>query len=391
MQQETKNEVMRKETIRLIYIIMCMTTAVTGCRRPVVQEGINMHRTTGTDGKTTTGEQFDIEIMNSYTPVKDQGLSPVCWAYAMLSAIETEHIMRGDSVHLSVKYAVRSMLEDNYRRCYLSHGAYDVTMRGTAGTLLGLLERHGVVPYDAYHDYGNGTDMTRHAEAYAEDSMTDNVDVTARKVERLAHKAIRTRAGLNRFDSRLKDIIDEALGPAPKRVFMLGAEYTPEEFARSVCAPGEYVALTSFTHHPFYTDFALEVPDNYEQRLFHNVPLDTLMAAIERAVRNGHGVCWEGDVSEEGFSFAEGTATLPSSAGTSQESRQRAFERFETTDDHCMAIVGIARDSRNRMFYIMKNSWGTDNPFGGMMYVSEDYVRMKTVAVYLSEEGRGKN
>lgn len=358
-----------------------MTTAVTGCRRTVAPERINMHRTTGADDKTTPGEQFDIEIMNSYTPVKEQGLSPVCWVYAMLSAIETEHIMRGDSVHLSVKYAVRSMLEDNYRRCYLSHGACSVNMRGTAGTLLSLLERHGIVPYDAYHDYENGIG---HAITDHEDSMTDNVDVTARKAERLAHKAIRTRAGLNRFDSRLKDIIDEALGPAPQRVFMLGAEYTPGEFARSVCAPGEYVALTSFTHHPFYTDFALEVPDNYEHRLFHNVPLDTLMAAIERAVRNGHGVCWEGDVSEEGFSFAEGTATLPSSADISQKSRQHAFERFETTDDHCMAIVGIARDSRNRLFYVMKNSWGTDNPFDGMMYVSEDYVRMKTVAVYLS-------
>lgn len=316
--------------------------------------------------KPRGGKAFTVEVMNGYTPVKTQGHSTLCWAYAMLAAIETEHIMRGDSVHLSVKYAARGLLDDNFRRAYLSTGRTRMYTRGTALTLMSIMERHGMVAYDAYRNE-SGFDL----------SVLNN------KMKRIAHTAVRTRAGLRHYRKMAEEVMDETLGPAPQRVFMLGAEYTPGEFARSVCAPDEYMALTSFTHHPFYTDFALEVPDNWEQNQFYNVPVDTLMTRMERAVRQGRGVCWEGDTSEAGFSFADGTADVRPGTDISQEARQAAFERFETTDDHCMAVVGLARDSGRRLFYIMKNSWGTDNPYGGLMYVSADYVRMKTVAVIM--------
>ena len=347
--------------IRVVLYIMCVAVAaaVALCVDRGVAEGGRL--------ADDTAVVFTDEVVNGYTPVKNQGNSTLCWAYGMLAAIETEHIMRGDSVHLSVKYAARCLLEDNARRCYLSRDTATVSMRGMGGTLLGVMERHGMVAYDAYRDKADV-----------------DFSVLERKVERAARKAANTWMGLRRLDGYVADIIDGSLGTASKRVFMYGAEYTPGEFARSVCAPGEYIGLTSFTHHPFYTHFALEVPDNTGHYELYNVPIDTLMAAVERAVRTGHGVCWEGDTSEPGFSFRRGTAMMPPSADTSQEARQRAFERFETTDDHCMAIVGLARDSRGRRFYIMKNSWGTDNPYGGLMYVSEDYVRMKTVGVYMS-------
>lgn len=310
---------------------------------------------------------FTVEVMNGYTPVKTQGHSTLCWAYAMLAAIETEHIMRGDSVHLSVKYAARALLDDNFVRAYLSAGRTKMRTRGTAQTLLNIMERHGMVAYDAYRDDGDV-----------------DISVLNNKVRRIARTAVNTKAGLRRFRKTADEVMDETLGPAPKRVFMLGAEYTPGEFARSVCAPDEYMALTSFTHHPFYNSFALEVPDNWEMSRMFNVPVDTLMARMERAVRRGHGVCWEGDTSERGFSFARGTADIPPGTALTQEARQKAFERFETTDDHCMAIVGLAHDASGRLFYVMKNSWGTDNPYGGLMYLSADYVRMKTVAVFMT-------
>ena len=184
-------------------------------------------------------------------------------------------------------------------------------------------------------------------------------------------------------ERQLGAMLDETMGPVPARVFMLGAEYTPQEFARSVCAPGEYVALTSFTHHPFYADFALEVADNSGREPFFNVPIDTLMTRLERAVRAGRGVCWEGDVTEPGFSFGRGVARLPEGEATGQADRQAAFERFLTTDDHCMAVVGLARDARGELFFIMKNSWGTGNPYGGLVYMAESYLRLKTVAVVM--------
>lgn len=312
------------------------------------------------------GERFTVEVMNAFTPVKDQGRCDGCWAYAMLAAIETEHIMRGDSVHLSVAYALRSAVDAGFGRCYLSGGAVGVTTRGTAADLISTIGDCGIVTYDAYR----GRDASAPV-------------VAARKAGRMALSAVRLRMGLGAARARLGRLLDEEFGPAPARVFMLGAEYTPQEFARSVCAPGEYVALTSFTHHPFYTDFALEVPDNVARRLFRNVPVDTLMARMERAVRAGRGVCWEGDVSEPGFSFARGVARLPQGTPAGQADRQRAFERFDTTDDHCMAVVGLARDAGGRLFYVMKNSWGTANPYGGLVYVAEDYVRLKTVAVVM--------
>ena len=198
---------------------------------------------------------------------------------------------------------------------------------------------------------------------------------------RLAAAEASRRSGLRRGKLKLRRLLDETFGPEPRAVYMLGARYTPQEFARSVCAPGEWVALTSFTHHPFYTDIDLELADNHGRERFSNVPIDTLMACMERAVRAGRGVCWEGDVSEPGFSFGRGVALLPAGTPTGQADRQVAFERFATTDDHCMAVVGLARDARGRLFYIMKNSWGTSNPYGGLMYVAEDYVRLKTIAV----------
>lgn len=335
-----------------------VTVAMTLC--------LNRGNTDGNETWNDTEETFTTEVMNGYTPIKNQRQNPLCWAYAMLAAIETEHIMRGDSVNLSVKYAVHCLLMERVRYCYISHGADTVSVRGTGGTLLDVMERHGIVPYDAYRD-------------------ADDADITvlARKVEHAARKNANMRTGLNKLETDVNAIANETLGTPPRRVFMYGAEYTPGKFARSVCAPDEYIGITSFTHHPFYTRFALEVPDNKERHELYNVPIDTLMATVEHAVRAGHGVCWEGDMSEPGFSFERGTAILPPSTDTSQDARQRAFERFETTDDHCMAIVGLARDTRGHLFYIMKNSWGTDNPYGGLMYVSEDYVRMKTTGVYL--------
>lgn len=317
--------------------------------------------------KKAYGEQFTVDVLNKYTPVKNQKDNPVCWAYAMLAAIETEHIMRGDSVNLSVDYAVRAALEESYNYSYLSRGARPVSMRGTSMRLIDLIMARGIVAYDAYRCHDDVS-----------------VPVIARKVERIALSAANSGAGLERGRRLADQLLDESLGYKPQRVFMLGAEYTPQEFARSVCAPDEYVTLTSFTHHPFFTSFELEVPDNVSHDLFYNVPIDTLMERMVSAVRGGRGVCWEGDISEPGFSFKLGVARLPERTKVTQASRQRDFERFATTDDHCMAVVGLAHDSRGRRFFIMKNSWGTANPYGGLMYVAEDYVRLKTVAVVMS-------
>lgn len=223
-------------------------------------------------------KHFTHDVLNRMTPIKDQGESQTCWVYAMLAAIETEHLSWGDSVNLSPAY-IEKKLE--------SEPAAPESKRGMGATLIRLIHKHGIVAYDAMR----------------------TVDT-----------------------------------PAPRWVFMLGAEYTPQEFARSVCALDEYVMLTSNAREPYYISIDINLPDNWLHDRFYNVPIDTLLARTERAVRAHHGVCWESEA-------------------------------------HAMAIVGIAHDDSGAPYFIMKNSWGTDRPHGGLEYLSFKDFKEETLAV----------
>lgn len=341
------------------------------------------------DCKPEEPQHMKIDVLNGMTPVKDQGNSSNCWAYAMLAAIETEHIMRGDSVNLSIAYMMRCMMRDNYINFCLTGGKAPVGDRGMGQTLLNIMKDYGAMPYDSYRVKESTVDA-RHGNTDYHDKNELGSKVILRKTKMIAQKAVNTHSGWQKYEPMLNKMLNESLGFCPEHVYMLGSVYTPQEFGRSVCAPGEYVALTSFTHHAFEETFALEVPDNWEHNMFYNLPLDSMMAVIDKAVKGGHGVCWEGDITEKGFSFRKGIATINDNAPYrkgdetyGQRKRQEYFERLMTTDDHCMAIVGIAHDEKGQKYYIMKNSWGKKNPYGGLVYVSEPYVRMKTIAVYL--------
>ena len=294
------------------------------------------------------------------TPVKNQTSGEFCWVYAMLATIESEHIEMGDSIHLSVDYLCRAAIEDRLQRYYLSKGQYPWSARGTCADALRMLQQYGLTHYDSFHGDTNYT-------------------VLMRKLRQTADDAIAKGVGLEELKQQTDDMMDRDIHGRLLNVFMYGAVYTPQEFAHSMCRQDEYVALTSFTHHPFNESFVLEVPDNYSNSEFLNLPLDTLITKVDSTLMSGHPVCWEGDISEKGFSFKKGFAEYTEKVSPSL--RQQAFEHFDTTDDHCMEIVGMAQTKDGKKYYLCKNSWGTDNPFGGFMYMSEDYLRMKTVAV----------
>lgn len=341
--------------VRIVALMLTLVVMLTACNRQKGNEG-NMQSPPQT------------ECIVGYTPVKDQGHSSLCWMYAMLATIESEHLMRGDSVNLSPHFVARRMLEMQAEQHYLSDGRKPIVMRGVCSQLVDLLMRYGTCQYDAYR-----SDV--------------NYNVLMRRVEELVNTSIKKRTGVKQLRRDLARLLDNEIRPDLRYVFMYGAEYTPQEFARSVCQEDEYVALTSFTHHPFGEQFALEVPDNHGRYPFLNLPLDTLTTHIERALRGGHPVCWEGDTSEALFSFEKGIARMADERQeVTQETRQRDFERFTTTDDHCMEIVGIARTPKGKKYFICKNSWGTDNPFGGLMYMSENYLRAKTIGVWMTQE-----
>ena len=302
-------------------------------------------------------EKFTIDLRLPTTPVKDQGSSSLCWVYGMLATLETEHIMRGDSVNLSPDYVARMYLSEQANRRRLLPNKIvqkeaGITTRGMCTMALDLIQTYGLQHYDAYR---HKPDM--------------DYNVLCRKLDK---------------GNDAEKLLDKYIGPLPNQVFMLGALYTPLEFAHSVCTDDEYVALTSFTHHPYGQRFPLEVPDNYFHNTFLNVPLDTMMNRIVQNLRAGHPVCWEGDTSEPGFLFGEGYAVLKNEKKkVTAERRQASFEAHCTTDDHVMEIVGLAHDQHGRRFFLCKNSWGTANRYHGFMFLSENYVRMKTIAVVL--------
>ena len=231
-------------------------------------------------------EHFTHEVLNRMTPVKNQGKSQTCWIYAMLAAIETEHLSWGDSVNLS-PYYIEKMMEQEPQA--------PESKRGMGKTLIRLIQKYGIVGYDAMR----------------------TVDT-----------------------------------PAPRYVFMLGAEYTTQEFARSVCAPDEYVALTSDARKPYYKYKEIDEPDNWLHDEFLNIPMDSLLTKTEQAVRSHHGVCWE-------------------------------------SKKHAMAIVGIAHDDTGKKYFIMKNSWGTDRPYKGLDYLSFEDFRRQTLAVEMTKKAYG--
>ena len=302
-------------------------------------------------------EKFTIDLRLPTTPVKDQGSSSLCWVYGMLATLETEHIMRGDSVNLSPDYVARMYLSEQANRRRLLPNKIvqkeaGITTRGMCTMALDLIQTYGLQHYDAYR---HKPDM--------------DYNVLCRKLDK---------------GNDAEKLLDKYIGPLPKQVFMLGALYTPLEFAHSVCTDDEYVALTSFTHHPYGQRFPLEVPDNYFHDTFLNVPLDTMMNRIVQSLCSGHPVCWEGDISDPGFLFGEGYAVLKNEKKkVTAERRQASFEAYRTTDDHVMEIVGLAHDQHGRRFFLCKNSWGTANRYDGFMFLSENYVRMKTIAVVL--------
>lgn len=316
-------------------------------------------------------KEFTNDLVLKTTPVRDQGRSPLCWAYAMVATIETDRLMMGDSVTLSTDYVARLLLQEQARRFFLSRGQENVTLRGMPSMVLDVMARQGILPFDSYYQ-NTGTDIY---------TSGLNYSVLCRKVAQVA----RASTSLDMTDRHVNDLLDREIGSLPRVIAMFGMAYTPLEFANSVCLPGDYVALTSFTHHPFGERFALETPDNRFHDTFLNVPVDTLMRRVVASLRSGHAVCWEGDISEPGFSFALGRATLPDGMPATQEERQRLFDRLKTTDDHCMELYGLAHDRQGHRFFIAKNSWGKDNPYGGFMYLSYDYVRLKTIAVYMSK------
>lgn len=358
----------------------------------------------------STGFKFtDVKLVKT-TPVKDQNKSGTCWCFSGISFFEDEILRKtGKEMDLSEMFVVRHCYDDKADKYVRMYGALNFAQGGSGLDVPYAWERYGIVPEEAYRGLNYGEDKHSHYE------MADVLTSYVKAVVRKPNKRISTawRKGFN-------GVLDAYLGELPETFVYEGKTYTPQSFAASLpIKMDDYVAITSFTHHPFYKPFALEVSDNWLFGQYYNVPLDEMKAIVDNAIDNGYSVNWAADVSEGGFKWKEGYAIMPKGKseadmdGTelarwvklsdkdrenekfkakgpveeievTQEVRQEMFDRQETTDDHGMVIVGKAVDQKGNKYYKVKNSWDTNQIYDGYIYVSEPFFLSKTIDIFVN-------
>ena len=356
-------------------------------------------RTAAEDQPRVGGEKpahrFTVDVEIKRTPVKDQYRSSTCWDFATLSFIESELIRLGrGEFDLSEMFVVRNAYPLKARRYIRNHGAANFDQGGQSHDVLDVIRRCGIVPEAAYPGLIIGEKRHTHGELIAVlKGMLDGV----LKMEK---GKITTR-----WPDAVEAVLDVYLGRVPGRFSHGGKTYTARSFADEALKlnPDDYVELTSYACYPFYRKCRLEVPDNWSQNNeYMNVPIDDIENVIDHALKTGYSVVWDGDVSEREFSAGKtGYAVVPIrdweeksreerdekivgpelEREISQELRDQTFDDFSTVDDHLMHIVGLAHDQKGTKFYLTKNSYGADQPYGGYLYMSRAYVRLKTVAV----------
>lgn len=322
------------------------------------------------EGKASLELTFTDEILLPHTSVRNQGRTQTCWAYTMASMLESDRLSeKGDTIRLSVMYAVRQKYMKQFEQYYYSKGTAEIRNGGLGHSFLWVLKEKGAMPDEAYK--GNLPEAKYHDHR-----------ALLKQLKALAKEAV-DKKDLPTYRAKAEALLDKHMGVIPQQFVFRGVEYTPRSFADSMqLAADDYVTVTSFTHHPFYSSFILEIPDNWEHGQFYNVPIDSLEVLVKEALQNGHTVAWDGDIHEEFFSASLGYATL-SDTSVTQATRQQGFEKFETTDDHMMQLIGMAYDNQGYLYYILKNSWGKHGPYQGIMYMSQDYFRAKTISVII--------
>lgn len=369
---------------------------------------------------TTSAEGYrftDTKIIPT-TAVKDQSRSGTCWCFSTLSFLESE-ILRagGPAMHLSEMWIVRHSFMDKAEKYVRMHGSLNFAEGGASHDVTAGIKAHGIVPFEVYPGLNYGTEKPDfHELSVVLKAYLDAVVKTGDK----SGKALST-AWKRGFDA----ILDEYFGPLPETFTYEGKEYTPETFAAQLPIDlDNYIDISSFTHHPFYTQFIIEVPDNWMWGTVYNVPLDEMMQIIDHALEQGYTVSWGTDVSEKGFSRTKAIGIVPeadteSMSGTeaerwgkltdkekeaalykfdkpgkertiTQQMRQTAFDNYETTDDHGMLIMGTATDQAGNRYYKVQNSWNVLPPYDGFWYFSRPFVAYKTTSIMVNKQALPK-
>ncbi len=331
------------------------------------------------------------------TEVQSQAKSSTCWSFSSLSFFESEMLRMGKpKVNLSEMFIVRNAYMAKADKYVRMHGLINFGPGGAFHDAAYVMKNFGVVPQSAYIGMVNGEKEINHSEMDAMLKAQLDVIVKANKITPAWSKAV-------------SGTLDAYLGKAPEKFDYMGKQYDAKSFAASLgLNMDNYVEITSFSHHPFYTKFAIEIQDNWSWDQLYNLPLNEMMEVIDNAIMNGYTIAWGADVSEPGFSFKNGVAIIPDldwndikkekidsvllnpgkQMEVTQALRQDAFDNYDTQDDHGMHIVGIVKDQNGTKYYVVKNSWGIkNNDCDGYFYASEAFVKYKTTSIMVHKDG----
>lgn len=366
---------------------------------------------------TTAVDTFKFTTVkeNKITSVKNQANSGTCWSFSGIGFFESELLRMGKpELDLSEMFVVHHSYSDKADKYVRMNGTINFGSGGSFYDVQYVLKNYGIVPENEMTGLNYGEEKHNHGELDGLTSAYVKVIVTN------PNKKLST-AWKTGFDG----ILDAYLGKCPTDFIVDGKHYTPITYEKSLgLNMDNYISLTSFTHHPFYQQFAIEIPDNWRWSESYNLPLDEFMRVFDYAIDKGYCIAWASDVSEKGFT-RNGIAVLPETKlanlqGTDQakwlhipqkdmeakiykingpqpevkvtpESRQKGFDDYQTTDDHGMVIFGTAKDQNGTKYYLVKNSWGTDNKYKGIWYASETFVKAKTIDILVNKEAIPKD
>jgi bleomycin hydrolase len=365
--------------------------------------------------QTETGYLFEVTKEIKTSPVKDQQRTGTCWSYATTSFLETELLRLGKpETILSPMFFVKYSYMNKVNRYVRFQGTNNFGQGGQAHNVMDVISQIGMIP-EAVFD-GKNYDEEMHVHSEFESVLKGMVEAIIKNRNRKLSSA---------WQPATLAVIDAYMGSTPENFNYNGKTYSPSSFAQELgINPNDYIEITSYTHHPFYEQIVLEIPDNWAHKPYYNLPIDELMEVINNAIEKGFSICWDGDVSEKGFVHSKGLAVLPivkvdemkdseqakwadvpknklldeiysfksivPEIQIYQEMRQETFNNYLTTDDHLMHIVGTSKDQDGNLYYITKNSWGTSNVYQGFLHMSEQYVRMKTVAIMVHKDALPK-
>lgn len=359
-----------------------------------------------------SGYKFTVVKENPITSIKNQGSSGTCWSFSGVGFLESELLRMGKGEYdLSEMYIVRRNYEDKAQKYLRLNESLNLAQGGSFADVVETIDEYGVVPNEEMTGLNYGETGHKHGELEA------GIQGYMKGIASNPNKRISTA-----WYPGLEGILDAYLGKKPDEFTYQGKSYTPQSFAEELgLKSSNYISFTSFTHHPFFQPFAIEVQDNWRWALSYNVPLNDLIEIIDNAINEGYTVAWATDVSETGFT-RNGLGVIPDETATenvgsdqarwlglsmseknaelrkkiedgpvkeldiTQEMRQIAYDNHETTDDHGMQIFGIAKDQKGNKYYMVKNSWGDAGKYNGIWYVSEAFVKYKTMSIVVNKE-----